>query len=87
MEKQKDETYKDIDHVNTFICQNHDDIKFLCLDILKLDCGHEIRNLVNIILDRSKQAKYQGVKMEKRLSKYRKSIEKLGYIRVDSNKL
>ena len=42
-QKKKDISYKDISHVNTFICQNHDDIKLLCGDILKLDCNSEIK--------------------------------------------
>jgi hypothetical protein len=98
--KSKDLTYKDIDHVNVHICTNHDDITLLCGDILKyLDMDlvyvdgkvshfdNEIRHIIKVILDRVKQAKYQGIKMEKRLMKYRKTIEKLGFLRVDKNNL
>lgn len=93
--KKKDLSYRDIDHVNNFICENHDDIYLLCKDILKLFdtvdiqktpfLSTEISELVNIILDRTKQAKSQGIKMEKRLLKYRKAIQKLGFARVDSS--
>ena len=93
--KKKDLSYRDIDHVNNFICENHDDIYLLCKEILKLldtediykntFFSTEIKDLVNIILDRSQQAKSHGIKMEKRLLKYRKAIQKLGFARVDSS--
>lgn len=86
--------YLDIDHVNDFICHNHEDIQELCKDIrLKLNSNEgipfnsfefeKIIKLIEIIEDRAKQAKYQGQVMEDRLKDYRKAIEKLGYARVN----
>jgi len=76
----------DINDVHPFICYNHNDIISLC-EQLKLNMTNltldEILKHIDLIYDRAKCAKRQGIKMENRLKKYRTAIQRLGFVRED----
>jgi hypothetical protein len=67
--------------MNETICSNHNDILFYADQIKKENLTPTQLKLINSLIKVTKCAKKQGVRMEKRLSKYRNSIEKLGFSR------
>jgi len=79
------------------VCENHNDIIYICtelktelLEYFKNSSMVDIGNILaylEVIEDRVKQANYQARKMENRLRKYRKLIERLGFRKVDKNGL
>jgi hypothetical protein len=64
------------------ICMKHSVIIQDAQKITKLTNNLEILKLVENILDEAKQAKNDGIRMEKGLHKYRNTIEKLGFKRI-----
>lgn len=86
---------QEIDDNKEFMCDNHNDIKEYVgkiKEIIKKHCINlevsdinTINYYLDIITERVKMSNYQGVRMENRLKKYRTSIEKLGFVRVDEN--
>lgn len=74
------------------LCNSHNTIQYWARDIKKkikktvkdndLSNLSEVLNLVEKIIEESRDAKKKGQRMENRLRKYRNSIESLGFSRV-----
>lgn len=71
---------------NRYICLIHDDIKYLCKELLELISDDRLNkkrmiSKINKIIKISGDAKTKGQTMENRLQDYRFTIESLGFKR------